>query len=107
MLKLYVTQIEDQFVQENFKRIQQFTRDEPLVNGNFKFFKITVPGAFTGRRFKHNLGFVPQDVLFLSATNGVIPVWKYDKFDVDFIEFDTSGATVIRAFIGKYLEPQQ
>lgn len=107
MLKLYTTQIEDQYVQENFKRIQQFTRDEPTLNGNFKFFEIVVPSAVTGKKFKHNLGFTPRDVIFLSATNNVLPVWKYDNFDGEYIEFDTSGATTIRVFIGKYLEPRQ
>jgi len=107
LLKLYLNEITDRYIQENFVRLLEFARVQAVLNGEFKFIELSVPAAATNRRIRHGLGFRPKDVIFLSATNGVIPVWNYDSFDKEFIDFTTSGATDIRAFIGTYREPVQ
>jgi hypothetical protein len=101
-LKLYRNEVEDEYSRQNFQRLQDFLNSFPLAKGDFKFFEITVTSAVTNYKFKHNLGFVPLDVLQTYVSGGATVSWSYDSFDRSNVVFTTSGPTTIRAFIGRY-----
>lgn len=102
-MKFFLTEIEDTFSRDNFRRILNWIRATPILNGDFKFFEITFEKAVT-RDFKHNLPFTPKDVIFLSATGGATVTFHYDSFTSTHINVTTSAATTFRCFVGRFEE---
>lgn len=103
MIALFTTEIADKWIRENFRRLKDLIRDDPFFRGRFKFFQITVDDIVTERQYRHGLGYVPKDVLTTSISGADI-IWHYDQFTSTHVVFSTSGATTIRAYIGRYEE---
>jgi hypothetical protein len=103
-LKLLVKEVENEYSQENFKRLQDFINGQPLMKGIFKFFEITYPAAASFEGFTHGLGFQPKDVIMTSVTGGATVTWHYENFDSEKVYITTSTGTTIRVFIGRYEE---
>ncbi len=101
-ISLYRKEVEDEYSRENFKRLQDFINNSPLNKGEFKFFEIQLSAAVTNQKWRHGLGFVPMDVLQTYVSGGVTVTWNFDLFDRTNLDLTTSGATTIRAFIGRY-----
>ena len=100
--KLFRKEIEDGYVQENFKRIMDYGDANPLDRSNFKFFSIDISSAVTNYRFKHNLGFTPLDVIIMHNKNNVSVTLNYTKFDSNELDITASGATTIRCLVGRH-----
>jgi hypothetical protein len=107
VISLLIAEIADRYVQENFNRLKNFFQNQPFLKGQWRFIEIDLDNGVTNFKYKHNLGFIPKDVILTSITPSVSVVWNYDSFDREFIDFTTSGACVIRAFIGSYIEGSQ
>lgn len=103
-MDLILRDIEDPNARENFSRLKKFLEGKTFLKGTFKFFEIEVPAAVTNRRFKHNLGFLPKDVIVTSQIGAGAVTVNYSLFDMDFIDFTTTGAVTFRCFIGTYRE---
>lgn len=103
-LQLFKNEIKDTFTRENFRKIDEVFKQEPILNGAFKFFQIVLPASVNNLNYNHHLGFLPRDVIELSVSNGQAVIWNYDSFTDTFIQFTTTGACTIRAFIGTYRE---
>ena len=73
-----------------------------MLKGQWKYFEVTVDAAVTNKKFKHNLGFTPQNIITTFDTATV--TWDYTSFDSENIQFDTTGAGTIRFFAGRYSE---
>ena len=101
---LFRKEIEDTYSQENFKRLQGHINSSPLEKGNFKFFEIEFPSAVTNFKFKHNLDFVPKDILLLYNSQNTVVTFNYLLFDRIDLDITTAGATIIRCFVGRYEE---
>ncbi len=101
---LFINEIEDEKLQENFKRITEFFLSQRLLGAEFKHFKITFPNAVTNAKFRHNLGFRPLDIIQTSSIGPGVLTWNYDKFDANFLDVTTTGAVTVRAFVGSYQE---
>lgn len=104
--KLYVSQIEDIYVQQNMKAISDIFSNNPFLKGQWRFITFTVPATGLAIKLAHNFNFIPADVIVTSIINGTIS-FKYDQFDKDFIVFDatvTTAPMTVRAIIGKYTE---
>lgn len=99
---LAVNEIKDPFVQENFKKLDEFFRANPLLNGDFKHFEIILDDAVADYNFKHNLNFVPKDLIQTFLTDGITLTWNFDDFTNTDISFTTSGACTVRFFLGRY-----
>lgn len=104
--KLYVSQVKDAYVQQNFKAIGDIFNANPYLKGQWVFKSITITTTGTDVKLEHNLPFIPTDILVTSTINGTI-VFKYASFDATFIVFDatvTTSPMTVRAFIGRYTE---
>lgn len=99
---LFRKEIEDEFAQENFKRLGDYANKFPLFRCNFQFVRVEVPGAVTNFRWKHGLGFVPLDVIIMHNLNNVNVTLNYSKFDSEFLDITASGATTLRCLVGRY-----
>ena len=102
MISLFLQEIKDVFTRENFLLLQRGFNEEPLLKGNFKFFTYTFDSAVSGFEVPHRLGFIPKDVLLLSATNSATVTFDYQAFSTTTIKVTTSASTTIRAFLGRY-----
>lgn len=95
-------EIEDQYIQENFKRIMDYGAQNPLDRANFKFFSIEFLKAETNFKYKHNLGFTPLDVIIMHNSNNVNVTLNYSSFDSNDLNITVSGATTLRCLVGRY-----
>lgn len=105
-LKLFTNEIKDQYLQENFIRLEDFFREDPLQKFGFKFQEITFTAAVTARAVRHFLMFTPKDIIQLSVTrpDSVTVTWHYDDFNETNLYVTTSGACTIRILVGRYEE---
>jgi hypothetical protein len=104
--KLYVSQLEDPFLQQNFKTIGEIFNQGPFLKGQWRFITISVAAAGTGIKYEHGLPFTPTDLLVTSVINGTFTP-TYASFDKDFIVFDatvTTSPLLVRGFLGRYTE---
>lgn len=102
MLKLRVNEIEDEYVKQNFERIQSILNDFALLRGEWAFFEVTFTVAVSGFLFEHNLGFKPKDVLVTSQIGAGSATFNYSLFTSTHISITTTGAVVVRFFAGSY-----
>lgn len=98
----YLSGIEDEFVRENFRLLDDYLRDVDFLAGEFRHIEIVLESAVTNFKFAHNLGFVPRDIILTFVTDGATVTWDYDSFDRENIQLDTSAACTIRFFVGRY-----
>lgn len=94
--------IDDFYVQENFKRIGNFFRDDSLAKCNFYFLPVTVAAAGTDLAYKHNLNFTPKDVIMLNNSTNATVVFNYQIFDDQNIYLTSSGPTSLRLLLGRH-----
>jgi hypothetical protein len=109
-LKLFLSEIADRFVRENFKKLDDYLATEPFRKGEFRFFErelatdtaIGYPATVT---FTHGFGKPPKDVIVLSVSPDTVTLTpKYDSFTRTHVAFEVSAACTLRAFIGRYEE---
>ena len=100
--RLLINELKDEFVKENFTRIQDFIRFYDLLNSRMQFFTITVTQAVTNFKFVHNLGFTPSDLIQTFLTGPGTITWNYSLFDGTFLDLTTTDALVVRGFIGRF-----
>jgi hypothetical protein len=104
-MRLLVQETTDPITRENMLRLQrEITEIQVLLKGEWKFFEITFTAAVTNFKYPHKFNFVPKDILQTSKTGAGSITWNYTLFDRTNLNITTSGACVVRAFIGAYLE---
>lgn len=106
--KLYVSQVEDNYMKQNMKNISDIFSNNPFLKGQWRFITFQVPNAGTAIKYQHNFNFTPADVIVTSVIGGTI-TFKYDQFTSTFIVFDatltvSTTPMTVRAIIGKYTE---
>lgn len=110
MIKLFLAEITDRYVLENFRKLDAYLRGEPFRKGRFKFVEMalacdTATGYPGVAEKSHGLGFQPQDVILISVTPDTVTVSpKYDSFTNTHVHFLISAACTIRAYVGRYGE---
>lgn len=102
-INLIENNIEDPSAQENFRRIKTFLRDVPVMKAGFYFRTFAVPaGLLSNFKYKHNLDFVPKDILVSALSNNASVTWHFDTFDKTYVYLTVTAPTTIRAFFGSY-----
>lgn len=105
MIKLLVKETKDEVARENMKRLQkELTEDQIILRGQWKFFELTFTGAVTNFKYPHKFNFVPTDIIQTSLIGAGSLTWNYVLFDRTNLDITTTGACVVRAFIGRYEE---
>ncbi len=112
VLQLFKTEIVDPYIRDNFLRIADYLRDDPMRKGQFRFFEryLDAPDPLTAiypytLEFNHNLGFQPKDVISLSILPETATLaWKYSKFTRSTVTVVLSAACTFRGYIGRYEE---
>lgn len=105
MIRLLVKETQDPIVRENMKRLQkELTQTQVILNGEWKFVEISFDDAVANFKYPHKCNFIPKDVIQTSLIGSGDLIWNYDLFDRENLDITTSGACIVRAFIGNYLE---
>lgn len=105
MIKLLVLETTDEIARENMKRLQkELTEDQLILKGQWKFFTFTFTAAISNFKYPHKLNFVPHDIIQTSLYGAGALTWNYTSFDRTNLDITTTGACVVRAFVGSYLE---
>lgn len=95
-------EVEDEYVLENFDRIQGHFKSSPLERMGFDFYRISIAGAVTNMRFPHGLSYIPTDIIVTKNSNNVAVTFNWSLFDPTFIDLTVAGATDLRLLIGRY-----
>ena len=103
MIKLLRKEIEDNYLQENFLRIEREINSQDLLRGQWKFFELDFSKSVTNFRFQHRLPFLPKDVIQTSLTGVGALTFNYDLFTKEHLDVSTTGPCVVRFFVGAYL----
>jgi hypothetical protein len=103
-MKLFLKEIPDTYARENFQRLQDTLKNDPLRRGGFKFFELEIAGAVINLKIMHKLGFTPKDVIQTGVTGSGTLTWNFSEFDSQFLDVTTTGPVTVRAFIGTYRE---
>lgn len=99
--KFFLNEMKDNFIRENFKRLSDYFRTDPVPGAQFRFFSITATGS-SAQTFNHNLGYIPKDLILLAISSGQTVVFAYDSFTTKAITFTPSGSCTIRLLLGTY-----
>jgi len=102
--QLILKNITDIHIRDNFLRLKEFFQDDVLLKGQWQFFELTFDGAVTDQDRAHGLGFKPLDVIQTSVTGAGTITFNNDSFTNENINVTTTGACVVRCFIGAYRE---
>lgn len=107
MIKLFVNEIEDGIIRDNFRRLQkELTETQIILKGQWRFVELTFEAAVTNFKYPHKLNFVPKDVIQTATSGAMAVIWNYDLFDRTNIDITTSEGGTVRAFIGSYAESE-
>ena len=90
-------------LRENFRMIVEYLRANRSLVG-FRHLEITLDSAVTNYKHPHGLGFQPKDIVQTSKTGAGAITWNYDNFDTTHIDLTTTGACVVRAYVGTHKE---
>lgn len=108
MLNLQRDQIQDRVVKETFLDIQKYVESEPILSAQFKHFEHKFITTGSALSFRHNLGFIPRDLLPTSTIGSGTVVWNYASFTEKEIFATVSGTvtvavpTTVRFFLGRF-----
>lgn len=89
-LGLEITQIENTYTRENFKKIEILSKS-PLINKPLSFYETKLPCATSNFKFPHNLGYTPKDIVITSILGTGAVTIIYANLDGTNVEFTTTG----------------
>lgn len=98
-LELYTKQIEDEYVRQNFEKIEGYWNDLVFTLGDFKFFEFRITGAQDEFKLYHYLGFNPNDVIVTKAIGSSFE-FVYTGFTDEYLTIKTTGDLYLRCIIG-------
>jgi hypothetical protein len=100
-ITLFLKELTDTYIRENFYRLLQYFAQQPLLNADFAFFEVEIPAA---QKFNlaHGLNFIPIDVILLSATGDNRFYFRYQEFTKTNLYIQALGPVRIRFLAGNY-----
>jgi hypothetical protein len=101
-IDLILKDVVDPYVRENFSRLARYIENQTILAGNWKFYLIEVKSAVLNQEFRHNLTFVPKDIILLSLDGNKNVDFRFDLFTKEHIIFSTQGPAVMRLLVGSY-----
>lgn len=98
-MDLITKQIDNEYIRQNFEKIEELWNNLVFTLGDFEFFEFRVPGAQEEYKLYHNLGFNPNDIIVTKAIGSSFE-FVYTGFNDDYITVKTTGDLYLRAIIG-------
>jgi hypothetical protein len=104
--KLYISQIEDPYLQQNFNAIGGQFSKIPFLKGDWSFLEFQIKTTGNNQKIPHTLPYQPKDIILLSAVNGSI-TFNYGLFTPVYLDINatvTTSPMTVRVFVGRYTE---
>lgn len=101
-LDLLNKEIQDEYVRENFERIKAKLEAEQILGGFFTFFEVELTQLGPKVPIKHNLSFVPRDIIILSVEGNHNVFFRYEEFDQTNLYVSLTNPCRIRFLAGNY-----
>lgn len=101
-LDLLNKEISDIYVRENFVRVKRELEAQQILGGYFSFFEVEVTSLGTKVPIKHNLSFIPRDIIILSLEGDHNLYFNYEDFDAENIYVTTKSPCRVRFLAGSY-----
>lgn len=104
--KLYISQFEDPYLQQNFLTIGDIFNQNPFLKGEWRFLTFNVLATGAAVSIPHTLPFRPSDAILLSVVGGTVS-FNYNLFDATYISLNatvSASPMTIRMLIGRYSE---
>lgn len=98
-MELLTKQIENEYIRQNFERIESLWNDLVFAQGDFRFYEFRIDGAQEAFKLYHHLGFNPNDI-FITKAIGSNFEWNYEGFTDEYVTIKTTGDLYLRAIIG-------
>ena len=102
-----ISEIADQYIRRNFERLRDhLSQESPLLG--FRHFELVFTSPQSHFKLKHNLGFLPKDVILTSQLGSGSVVFNTPLATADSLDLTVSGAITpqtpytIRFFAGTY-----
>lgn len=99
--KLSIKEISDAYVQNNFKKLQDYFNSQNQLQ-DFNFVEFVFSGAIQNQKLAHGLSIVPQDVLIMRLTGPGALTLNWGLFDSKNLDITTTGACRVRLFVGSF-----
>lgn len=94
--------VEDKAVRQALQWFVDYIVGSPVLGADFQFFDMSFESAVTALSVRHNLPFIPQDIIQTYVSGPTINVtWLYDQFTDKDIFLTTDGACRVRFLAGK------
>ncbi len=94
--------VKDDYVRENFTRIQNYFNDDTISKGQWKHFDLEFTTAVTNRLVPHRLPYKPLDLIQTFKTGAGNITFNYSAFSDENISITTTGACRVRFFLGRF-----
>ena len=104
-LDLLTKEVEDQIARENFVRIKRELEAQQILRGQWRFFETEFTQTGVKVPVKHNLSFVPRDIIILSAEGDRNFYFNYENFDDKNLYVTISKPVRLRYLAGRYTDP--
>ena len=104
-LDLLTKEVEDQIARENFVRIKRELEAQQILRGQWRFFETEFTQTGVKVPVKHNLSFVPRDIIILSAEGDRNFYFNYENFDDKNLYVTISKPVRLSYLAGRYTDP--
>jgi hypothetical protein len=101
-LDLLNKEIQDQYSRENFVRLKRELEAQQILNGNWRFFEQEFTQTGVKIPVKHNLSFVPRDIIILSEEGDRNSYFNYENFDATNLYVTISKPVRLRFLAGRF-----
>jgi len=102
LIELILKDIEDPYVRENFFRLSRFINAQPIFDGEFKLFDVSVSPGQRNSPIQHGLTFIPYDIILLSIEGDANFSFRYQNFDKTNIYITNEDQVRIRFLAGRF-----
>jgi len=96
-----IEELEDDNLKEIFRRFVDFHETQNQLQ-DFQHIIITTDSAQANLKVRHNLSFVPKDIIKTKKTGSGNITFNYASFDKEFLDVTTTDSVNWRGFVGTY-----
>lgn len=100
-MELLIREISDDYVRENFERIQRELQRGSVFDG-FNSFEVAPSGAVTRMLYRHGLGYQPLDIVESYRFGPGEITWHRSDFTNEYLVYSTTDALRIRGLVGTF-----
>lgn len=91
MISLLLEQTKDPVARENFQKLEEYAKNEPLLSHGYKFFRLKFTATVSNLKITHNLGFKPNALIQVFLEGSGTVTWNYNSFSATQIDVTIGG----------------